>query len=89
MEYTKGLFMQETALCLPEKKDRQEVCAVCSLMVLPSLKHTCAAQLGGICVVPRQVVEAGLCHTMARALSSSHSGENASSAGPSGPWPRC
>lgn len=66
--------MQETALCLPEKKDTQEVCAVCSLTVLPSLKHTCEAQLGGVCAVPRQVVGGGLCHTMARALSSSHLG---------------
>lgn len=45
--------MQDAALCLPEKKGTQEVCAVCSLMVLPSQKHTCEAQQGDTCVAWR------------------------------------
>lgn len=43
--------MQETMLCLPERKDAQKACAVCSLQGLPSMKHTCEAQMGGVCAV--------------------------------------
>lgn len=64
--------MQETALCLPGKKDTQAVCAGCSLMVLPSLEHTCEAQRGGAVWHGGQVEEEALCHTMACALGSSH-----------------
>lgn len=36
--------MQETMLCVSGRKDTQKVCAVFSLHILPSMKHTCELQ---------------------------------------------
>lgn len=80
--------MQDAALCLPEKKGTQEVCAVCSLMVLPSQKHTCEAQQGDTCVAWR-VGGGGRSVPYNGLRSQQVTVETASSAGPSGPWPRC
>lgn len=61
----KELFMQETALCVSGRKGTQKVCAVCSLQILPSMKHTCELQWE----VSEALVGAG-----ARGRSESHNG---------------